>query len=132
MKILIVDDEYLIRYSLLTLMEQEGYEVFAAASGQEGLHLFKERKPDIVVLDVRLPDMSGFALLKAIKEFSASTIVIMATGCPDERGSNEATRMGALDYLEKPVDIDTLKTLVHAARQQRSQGTGSGRRADSR
>ena len=115
-RVLIIDDEYLIRYSLQKLIEQEGYQVFTAASGQEGLRLFEKQKPDIVILDIRLPDTNGLALLITFKEISPSAIVIMATGCPDERSSEEALKMGALDYLEKPVNIGTLKNLMQAAR----------------
>jgi DNA-binding NtrC family response regulator len=114
-RVLIIDDEYLIRYSLQRLIEQEGYEAFTAASGQEGLRFFEEQRPDIIILDIRLPDTNGFALLKTIKESSPSAIVIMATGCPDVQGSDEAIKMGALDYLEKPIDIEHLKTLMRAA-----------------
>ncbi len=117
-KVLIVDDEYLIRYSLQKLIEQEGYEVFTAASGHEALRLFEERKPDIVILDIHLPDTNGLVILKTIKEISPSAIVIMATGCPDAQGSVEAVKMGALDYLEKPVSIECLKTLMRAEKRQ--------------
>ncbi len=116
-KVLIVDDEYLIRYSLQRLIEQEGYEVFTAASGQESLRLFEEQKPDIVILDIQLPDANGLVLLKTIKEINPAAVVIMATGSPDAQDIVEAKKMGALDYLEKPVNIDHLKTLVGGGRQ---------------
>ncbi len=116
-KVLIVDDEYLIRYSMQKLIEPEGYEVFTAASGHEALHIFEERKPDIVILDIHLPDTNGFALLKTVKEASPSSVVIMVTGCPDAQGMAEARKMGAFAYLEKPVNTEHLKTLVAGGRQ---------------
>ena len=119
-KVLVVDDEYLIRFSLQALMEQEGYEVFTAATGQDALRLFEEQKPDIVILDIRLPDTSGFVLLKTFKEIGPSAAVIMATCCPDAQGRIRAMKMGALDYLEKPVSIECLKTLMRAAKRPRA------------
>jgi DNA-binding NtrC family response regulator len=112
-KVLIVDDEYLIRYSLQRLLEREGYVAFTAGSGHEALRLFEERKPDIVILDIRLPDSNGLSLLKTIKESCPSVAMIMATGSPDVQSRVEAMKMGALAYLEKPVDMDSLKTLMH-------------------
>ncbi len=96
-KVLLVDDEYLIRYSLKKLIEQEGYEVFAAASEHEALRFFEERKPDVVILDIHLPDANGLVILKTIKEISPSAIVMMATGCPD---------------------FEHLRTLMHAEKRQ--------------
>ncbi len=114
-KVLIVDDEYLIRYAMQKLVEDEGYSAFTAGCGDEALRQFSEQKPDIVILDIHLPDINGLVLLKTIKEISPSVSVIMATGCPDVHTSEEAMKMGALDYIAKPVSIDTLKTLMHAA-----------------
>jgi len=111
-KVLIVDDEYLIRYSLKKLIEREGYAVFTAGSGHEALRLFEEQRPDIVILDIRLPDSNGLSLLKTIKESCPAVATIMATGCPEVQSGVEAMKMGALAYLEKPVDMDSLKTLM--------------------
>ncbi len=120
-KVLIVDDEYLIRYAMRKLIEYEGYSAFTAGCGDDAFRLFNEQNPDIVILDIHLPDTNGLALLKTLKEISPSVTVIMATGCPDAQGSVEAMKMGALAYLEKPFSIDTLKTLMrgtkHAAAQ---------------
>ncbi len=118
-KILIVDDEYLIRFSLGALLEQEGYEVFTAATGRDALRLFEEGRPDVVILDVRLPDANGFALLKTFRETSPSAAVIMATGCTDAQGRSEAMKMGALDYLEKPVSSERLHAVMRAAKRRR-------------
>ncbi len=120
-KVLIVDDEYLIRYSLQRLLEREGYAAFTAESGHEALRLFEEQKPDIVILDIRLPDSNGLSLLKTIKESSPSVAMIMATGCPDVQSRVEAMKMGALDYLEKPFSLDALKTLMHGTKQAATQ-----------
>jgi DNA-binding NtrC family response regulator len=112
-KVLIVDDEYLIRYSLQRLLKREGYAAFTAGSGLEALRIFEERKPEIVILDIHLPDSNDLSLLKIIKEGSPTVAIIMTTGSPDPQSSVEAMKMGALAYLEKPLDMYSLKTLMH-------------------
>jgi DNA-binding response OmpR family regulator len=118
-KVLVVDDEYLIRYSMQKIIEHEGCSAITAGSGHEALHLFDEQKPDVVILDIHLPDTNGLVLLKTIKEISPSAVVIMVTACPDVQGSVKAIKMGALDYLEKPVNIEHLKRLLHAGERRR-------------
>ena len=115
-KVLIVDDEHLIRYSLQRLLEQSGYSAFIAGSGQDALRVFIEQEPAIVILDIHLPDTNGLSLLRTIKEMDPSVTVIMATGCPEKHSNKEAMRMGALDYLEKPVDIDHLKDIMQSTK----------------
>ncbi len=113
-KVLIVDDEYLVRYAMQKIMEDEGFSAFTAGCGDDALRQLREQKPDIVILDIHLPDINGLVLLKTIKEISPSVAVIMATGCPDTHASEEAMKMGALDYIAKPMSIDTLKALMQA------------------
>jgi two-component system, NtrC family, response regulator AtoC len=113
-KVLIVDDEYLIRYSLQHLIEDEGFATFAADSGLNALRLFEEQKPEIVILDINLPDSNGLTLLKTIKDINPHAVVIMITACAEVQSSVDAMKMGALDYLEKPIDIEKLKTLLAA------------------
>jgi DNA-binding NtrC family response regulator len=111
-KVLIVDDEYLIRYSLQRLLKREGYAVFTAGSGHEALRIFEERSPEIVILDIHLPDSHDLSLLKTIKESSPTVAIVMTTGSPNLQSSVEAMKMGALAYLEKPLDMYNLKTLM--------------------
>ena len=118
-KVLIVDDELLIRYSLQNLIEREGFTAITAESGLIALKLFEEEKPDVVILDIRLPDASGLTLLKTIKEINPGVTAIMVTACPDIQNSVEAMKIGALDYLEKPIDFDKLKSLLHGVKQER-------------
>ena len=120
-KVLIVDDEFLIRYSLQNLIEGENLIALTADTGLHALKLFQEEKPDIVILDIRLPDTNGLTLLKAIKEINSAVIVIMITACPDIQNSVEAMKMGALDYLEKPIDFDKMKNLLNSVKQNRVQ-----------
>ena len=109
-----MDDEFLIRYSLQNLMESEGYSTITAGSGHDALRMVTARKPDIVILDINLPDANGLVLLRTIKKDHPSAAVIMATGCPAETYGNEAIRMGTIAYLEKPVNIDQLMGLMQS------------------
>jgi two-component system response regulator AtoC len=119
-KVLIVDDEYLIRYSLQRLIEREGFAVITADSGLQALQQFEQEKPDIVILDIRLPDANGLNLLKTIKEISPSVTVVMVTACPDIQSSVEAMKMGAFDYLDKPIDLDKLTNILNTLKQERT------------
>lgn len=130
-KVLIVDDEMLIRYSLQNLIQRENFTTLSADSGLRALKMFEDEKPDIVILDIRLPDSSGLALLKTIKEINPEVTVIMITACPDIQNSVEAMKMGALDYLEKPIDFEKMKALLHSVKQDRPARTGGGRPRDS-
>ncbi len=116
-KVLIVDDESLIRYSLKNFVESEGFQGIEADSGVSALKLFEEKNPDIVLLDIRLPDASGLDLLKTIKETKPNVTVIMVTACADVRSTVEAMKSGAIDYLEKPIDFDRLISLLRTMKQ---------------
>lgn len=118
-KILIVDDEDLIRYSLAKFLDQQGFATLTADSGLSAIKTIERENPDTVILDIYLPDADGLALLKTIKETSPHTRVIVITGCADIRTSVEAMKQGAVDYLEKPIDLENLKTLVSASREER-------------
>ena len=120
-KVLIVDDEYLIRYAMQKLVEHEGCFAFTAGCGNDALHVFIEQDPDVIILDIGLPDTNGLVLLKTIKHFRPSVAIIMATGCPDAEGNAEAMRLGALAYLEKPVDMNILKKLMCCTKQTEAQ-----------
>ena len=113
-KSLIVDDDALIRLSLKRLFEKEGFIVLTASSGSSALKIMEEETPDIVVLDVRLPDASGIDLLKTIKEVNPETVVIMITGHADIKSSVEAMKMGACDFLEKPLDFANIGNILRA------------------
>ncbi len=129
-KVLIVDDELLIRYSLQNLLEREHFKAITADSGLHALKLFEEEMPDVVILDIRLPDTNGLTLLKTIKEIKPSVVVIMITACPDIQNSVEAMKMGALDYLEKPIDFEKLKSLLHSVKQDSAPRSRGDRRQD--
>ncbi len=111
-KVLIVDDESLIRYSLQRFVEDEGFTAYTADSGIHALKSLEEDKPEVVILDIHLPDANGLTLLKTIKEADPDVTVIMITGMADIQSTVEAMKKGALDYLEKPIDFDKLKGML--------------------
>ncbi|MDO8282406.1 MAG: sigma-54 dependent transcriptional regulator [Thermodesulfovibrionia bacterium] len=105
-KILVVDDEESILETVSGILEDEGYEVATAASGKEGIRQFKETSPDVVLLDVWLPDTDGLEVLRSIKEDADAVSVIMISGHSNIEKAVEAIKLGAYDFLEKPLSLD--------------------------
>ncbi len=109
MRVLIIDDHALFRVGLQGLLEQRGIEVIAAvAEGSEGLTLAQQLQPDIILLDLRMPDMSGLDVLQAVKEIELKIPVVMLTTSNDEQDLVEALRNGAQGYLLKDMEPDEL------------------------
>ncbi len=114
-KILIVDDEELFLDSLGEALSNNEYKIFKASRGKDAIDGFKKLKPDVVILDVRLPDIDGMKVLQKIKELDAdenTTIVIMMTAFSGIKGAVEAIKLGAYDYVAKPFDIEELKIII--------------------
>ncbi len=120
--ILIVDDEAAIRDSLHMILEYEGYRVEEAASGSQALSKVAERAPDAIVLDIKMPEMDGLELLKALRERGYDMPVLMISGHADVATAVEATRRGAFDFFEKPLQRErvllSLRNAVEAWRLQ--------------
>jgi len=109
MRVLLIDDHALFRVGLQGLLERRGIGVVASAgSGQEGIRLVSELVPDIVLLDMRMPDMSGLEVLKALRTNGAAMPIVMLTTSDDERDLVEALRSGAQGYLLKDIDPEDL------------------------
>lgn len=115
MKTLVIDDEVIIRERLVKLLELEGYEAWGAENGPQGMKIFEDKSPDVVITDVKMPVMDGIAVLKAIKDKSPRTAVILITGHGDLSTTIEALRMGAFDYHSKPIDFDKLAISIKRA-----------------
>lgn len=111
-KILIVDDETLIRQTLRKICEDEGFDVFTAGSAVKALRSIEENSPDIAILDIYLPDANGIDLLKTLKQTYPDLMVITITGKADIHSAVEAMKAGAIDYLEKPIDFEKLKSIL--------------------
>jgi len=114
-KVLIVDDEKLIRWSVRRQLEEWGYAAVEAESGTGGLAQIRAEGPDLVLLDVRLPDLSGIEVLREIRQSGPDLPVIMITGDPQLDDIKTAIKLGALDFVKKPLDFDELQiTLANA------------------
>ncbi|OGB29137.1 MAG: sigma-54-dependent Fis family transcriptional regulator [Burkholderiales bacterium RIFCSPLOWO2_12_FULL_61_40] len=106
--ILIIDDEASLVSSLTFALEEEGYKVHGAASGAAGLLAVSDLQPDLVLLDLRLPDQTGLEVLEAMPRENGVPQVIMISAHGDTRAAVKAVKMGAADYLTKPFDLDDL------------------------
>jgi two-component system response regulator HydG len=110
--VLVVDDDRIVRETLTDFFETLGYAARTAASASEGRQAAAEHAPDIVLLDLRLPDASGFTLLEALRADDPELGVIMLTGHSDVPTAVRAVQAGALDFLEKPLDLEALDAAV--------------------
>jgi len=114
-RILVVDDENVIRASCQRVLEPEGFEIIQAKTPVEALQQIKEESFDLVITDLKMPEMDGIQLLKKIKEESPSTEVLILTGYATVSTAVEAMKYGAFDYIEKPFRVEELKGLVSKA-----------------
>jgi len=114
-KILIADDESTVRYSFRKLLKDENYQVIEAANGLEALTLFSKERPDLVVLDIEMPGMTGLEAIKRIKATDPQVPVIIITAFGTSERVIEAMKHGAFEYLEKPFDIDKLRKVIQEA-----------------
>ena len=116
-KILIIDDDTSLRRVLEYNLQEAGYQVSAAANGEEGLHQFNEDTPALVITDMKMPGMDGMQVLQAIKERSPETLVIIITAFGTVDIAVEAMKAGAYDYITKPFNRDELRLTVAKALQ---------------
>jgi DNA-binding NtrC family response regulator len=118
-EILVVDDDALVNEFFEAVLKKLGYSVTTLASGEEGLQLLREREFDIVLSDVKMPRMSGIDLLKQAKFESPETVVIMITAYGTVKDAVEAMKLGAFDYILKPILPDELEMIVAKALEHR-------------
>ena len=123
-RILVVDDEPAIRRLLKTSLGAEGYEIEEAATGEAGWTQFNRLKPDLVLLDLGLPDIDGREVIRRIRGEGLTPIIVLSIRS-DERGKVEALDLGADDYVAKPVGMDELNARVRAALRHRLQQEGA-------
>jgi len=115
--VLIVDDERTLARAVKAFLGEAGYEAEVADDGERALDLVQTLRPDVVFTDVRLPGMSGIDLLRRIREFDPAIPVIIMTAYGTIEGAVEAVKLGAFDYMKKPVDLEELKLLADRARE---------------
>src|SRR5271165_3532514 len=114
-KILVVDDERLVRWSLRQKCEEWGYEVVEAAAGEPGLRVAQQESPDMILLDVRLPDLNGLRVLEQLKKNGDTAAVIMITADPQLDDVKSALKLGAYDFVGKPLDFEELRVTIQNA-----------------
>jgi two-component system response regulator AtoC len=112
---LIIDDEELTLRTISRGLRQDGFEVFTALSGEEGLKLFHDEKPDLILLDIVLPGIDGVEVLRQIKQANPTAIVVMMSAYHLVERAVEAMKLGAFDYLVKPFALDDMMTTLHRA-----------------
>jgi DNA-binding NtrC family response regulator len=115
--VLVVDDERTLARAIKAFLGEAGYEAEVAGDGEQALALLETLRPDVVFVDVRLPGMSGIDLLRRIREFDPAIPVIIMTAYGTIEGAVEAVKLGAFDYMKKPVDLEELKLLADRARE---------------
>jgi len=114
-KILLVDDEPHVPELLSVALEDEGYGILLANNGKEALTQLKKEQPQVVLLDIRMPDMDGVEVLRQIKEINKATSVIMMTAYGAMETVLEVMKLGAYDYLTKPLDLKKVNVLIRRA-----------------
>jgi DNA-binding NtrC family response regulator len=118
-KILVVDDEEVVRLSHIRTLASIHCNVEVVRDGAEALRVMEQRPADVVLLDLRMPGMDGMGVLKAIKQRWPETEVVIITGYPTVETAKEAVRLGAYDYLAKPVGPDDVINVANGAMTQK-------------
>lgn len=113
-KLLIIDDDEVVRASLAAYLEDSGFSVRQASNGLQGLQVFERDRPDLVICDLRMPQVDGLELIRRISELESETPVIVVSGAGVMSDAVEALRLGAADYLIKP--LEDLAVLEHSVR----------------
>ncbi len=132
-KVMIVDDERLVRWSLRQKCEEWGYVVIEAEAGEAAIRLAQRESPDRVLLDVRMPDLSGIEVLDQLKTRGDARAVIMITADPQLDDVKAALKLGAYDFVGKPIDFDQLHDAMQGALDATSlRGEGQGLRTEVR
>ncbi len=139
-KILVVDDEEVVRLSHIRTLSSIHCDVEVVKNGSEALSVMEQRPADVVLLDLRMPGMDGMTVLKTIKQMWPETEVVIITGYPNIETAKEAVRLGAYDYLAKPVGPDEVinvasgaitqkKWALHKDKQRADAGIGAAARS---
>jgi len=119
-RVLVIDDDPGVRDYMEALVSRQGYEVFAAADGEEALENLEQSRPDLVTLDVVLPGMDGLKILAELKKRLPDVPVVMLSGHGQARNIVEAMRLGASDFLRKPFEVEELELAFQKALEKRA------------
>lgn len=112
---MVVDDEDSVRKLLSAVLKREGYQVVCAASGEEALNKFRSFQPDLIIMDIRMPNIDGITAFKELRKVSQNVTVILMTAYAAVETAVEAIKLGAFDYVIKPFDIEEVKLLTNRA-----------------
>ncbi|HKA23741.1 MAG TPA: sigma-54 dependent transcriptional regulator [Candidatus Eisenbacteria bacterium] len=115
--VVVIDDELLIRKSLTKVLKARGYKVESAPTGAAGLTLARELRPQVAILDMRLPDTDGLSVLRQLREAAPDTQVVVITAYGDVESAVEAMKLGASDFVRKPYEMEDIVLAVQAAEQ---------------
>jgi UDP-3-O-acyl N-acetylglucosamine deacetylase len=126
-KVLIVDDEDRILQSITGVLEDEGFQVMTARSGEDAIEVFTRENPDVTLLDIWMPGIDGIEILKRLKWIYPDCQVIMISGHATISTAMTAVKLGAFDFLEKPLSLDILTSTIHRAIDNRREGISVGR-----
>ena len=129
-RILVVEDNDNLAFGLLTSLELEGHEVMLAADGAQGLRLARQRRPELVILDLMLPEMDGYRVLKALRDEGVEVPVLILTARGAEADKVLGFRLGADDYVTKPFGLLELLARVGALLRRGGNGGGAGAAAE--
>lgn len=110
--ILVIDDEKGICDFFQKILTKEGYKVLTALSGEEGLTIVKREKPDIVLLDLKMPGMDGIEVLRSVKKIDKNIVVVMLTAYGTMETARVAMQLGDFDYLTKPFELEYVKAVL--------------------
>jgi signal transduction histidine kinase len=118
-KVLVIDDEEIVRESCLRILSSQGYTIETAPNGEAGLELLKSFLPDLVLVDLKMPGMSGFDVLEKIYAFDATIVTIVITGFATVSSAVEAMKKGTFDFIPKPFQPDELRLVVRRGLERR-------------
>ena len=112
--LLVIDDEKTIADGIKMMLESDEYNCEVAYNGEEGLKKAKEQIPDLVLLDIKMPESDGFQVLKSLRQDAATSKspVIMVTSCDAPEDIEKAYKLGATDYVIKPINFDDLRSRI--------------------
>lgn len=117
-KVLVIDDDELLLSLMQNILQTQGYTILSTADGPRGIAIYKEERPDVVLLDLGLPSMNGLEVLRKIRKFDEKARVIVVTGYGSAESVEVAYRAGAWDFVQKPFDntdvLQLIKTAIEA------------------
>lgn len=111
-RVVVIDDELTLRVTFQHVLEEQGYKVWVAENGSEGIKTCKEVLPDLVITDILMPDLDGFTTIEALRSEFPQLPIIAMSAAADSAGKDHAIRCGAQSFVEKPIDSARMMSLV--------------------